>query len=163
MPSSLTETAPGFVEIAPRIVRAPVATVDAGGRPWTRVLHPIWEWDGEQLVGWVGTTPTRTKVAHLTAHPNASVNYWHPSQDVATAHCAATLVSDDDTRSWLWERLRTAPEPLGYDPAIIPSWHGPLTPSFAALRLDPWLVRAQPAAVLLEGREDLVKEWRAAA
>ncbi|MHA6618286.1 hypothetical protein [Pseudonocardia sp. DLS-67] len=35
-----------------------------------------------------------------------------------------------------------------------------VAPGFAALRLDPWRVRVQPAPVLLEGRVDLVREWR---
>jgi hypothetical protein len=162
MPSSLSETAPRFVDIAHRIVWATVATVDPQGRPWTRILHPIWEWDGEQLVGWVATGPTRTKRAHLDASPYVSVNYWDPSQDVATAHCRASWHLDTGTRAWLWERFRTAPEPVGYDPAIIAGWDGPQSPAFAALRLDPWLVRVQPGGVLLEGKGELIAEWRAA-
>ena len=37
--------APAFVELAHRIVWGTVATVDPEGRPRTRILHPIWEWD----------------------------------------------------------------------------------------------------------------------
>ena len=162
MPNSLAETAPEFVEMAHRIVWATVATADPGGRPWTRILHPIWEWDGEQLVGWVGTSPTKTKVAHLGANPYVSLTYWHPSHDVATAHCAATLLTDDESRTQLWELFRTAPEPVGYDPAIVPTWDGPLSPAFAALRLGPWSVRVQPGAVMVEGKGELLREWRAA-
>jgi hypothetical protein len=160
MPHSLTETAPAFVEIAHRVVWATVATADPQGRPWTRILHPLWEWDGERLVGWVGTTPTRTKRSHLEAHPFASATYWHPSHDTATAQCRAQLVTDDDTRTWLWERFRGEPEPLGYDPAIIPTWEGPLSPAFAALRLEPWRLHVQPGPVMTEGRADLLKDWR---
>ena len=43
MTTPLSGTAPAFVEIAHRIVWATAATVDPQGRPWTRVLHPIWE------------------------------------------------------------------------------------------------------------------------
>ncbi|GAA0941747.1 hypothetical protein GCM10009559_37440 [Pseudonocardia zijingensis] len=71
MSASLSDTAPAFVEIAHRIVWATVATVDAQGRPWTRVLHPVWEWDGERLTGWVaparprrsGRTSPRTRTS----------------------------------------------------------------------------------------------------
>ena len=159
MPVTLPDTAPVFVELAHRIVWATAATVDAQGRPWTRVLHPIWEWDGERLTGWVATSPTPTKRAHLAAHPYVSVTYWHPSQDTASAHCRASLHTDDATRTWLWERFATTPEPLGYDPSII-GWEGPTSPAFAALRLEPWRLRVQPAAVLLEGKGELVREWR---
>jgi hypothetical protein len=156
----LAETAPAFVELAHRVVWASAATVDPQGRPWTRVLHPIWEWDGERLTGWIATSPTPTKRAHLAAHPYVSLTYWHPSHDTASAHCGASLHTDDATRTEVWERFATGPEPVGYDPSIIPAWKdGPLSPGFAALRLEPWRVRVQPAAVLLEGKGELVREW----
>ena len=161
MSQPLSEVAPVFVEMAHRIVWASAATVDPTGRPWTRVLHPLWEWDGERLVGWIATSPTPVKRAHLQAHPHVALTYWHPSQDTANAYCAASLHTDDETRQRLWEGFRTAPEPVGYDPAIIPFWSdGPLSPAFAALRLDPWRLYVQPAPVMVEGRRELVREWR---
>jgi hypothetical protein len=161
MPHALPEVAPAFVEMAHRIVWASAATVDPSGRPWSRVLHPIWQWDGEQLVGWVATMSTAVKRAHLDAHPHVAITYWHPSHDTASAYCAAGLHTDDDTCRWLWEHFTTAPEPVGYDPAIIPFWSdGPLSPAFAALRLEPWRLRVQPAAVMLEGAADQLREWR---
>ncbi|NMH80278.1 pyridoxamine 5'-phosphate oxidase family protein [Pseudonocardia xinjiangensis] len=148
--------------MAHRIVWASAATVDAQGRPWTRVLHPIWLWDGERLTGWIATGPTPTKQAHLAAHPYVSLTYWDPSHDTASAQCRASLHTDDETRTQLWDRFRSAPEPVGYDPAIIPGWDGPLSPGFAALRLDPWRLHVQPAAVLLEGKNDQAMVWREA-
>jgi hypothetical protein len=157
----MLDIAPAFIEIAHRIVWATAATVDPQGRPWTRVLHPIWEWDGERLTGWVATSPTPTKQAHLAAHPYVSVTYWDTSHDTVSAHCRASLHTDDATCTEVWERFATGPEPVGYDPAIIHAWKdGPLTPGFAALRLDQWQVRVQPAPVLLESKVDLVREWR---
>ena len=47
----LADVAPAFVEMAHRIVWCTVATTGADGRPHTRVLHPIWEWDGTALTG----------------------------------------------------------------------------------------------------------------
>ncbi len=38
-----------FLDIAHRIVWASVATVDRRDRPRSRVLHPIWERDGDRL------------------------------------------------------------------------------------------------------------------
>jgi hypothetical protein len=158
--ATLSEIAPPLVAMAHSIVWATAATTDPSGRPWTRILHPIWEWDGETLVGWVATSPTPLKVAHLRAHPHASVTYWHPSHDTATAQCRAALHVDDDTRAWLWERFRTAPQPVGYDPAIIPAWTSPRSPAFAALRLDPWRITVRPGAVMLRGQRELIREWR---
>lgn len=163
MPSSLADAAPVFIEIAHRIVWATVATVDPQGRPWTRVLHPFWELDGERLSGWIATGPTPLKQAHLSANPYVSLTYWDLSHDTANVHCRASLHTDDETRTAVWERFRTAPEPVGYDPTIVPGWDSPLAPGFAALRLEPWRLHVRPAAVLLEGRTDQVMRWREAA
>ena len=65
----------------------------------------------------------------------------------------------------VWASVATvdvAPEPVGYDPAIIPFWSdGPLSPAFAALRLEPWRIRVQPAAVMLAGAADQLRDWQA--
>ena len=57
----LATVAPAFIEMAHRIVWSSVATVDSKGRPRSRILHPIWQWDGAQLLGWVATRPTGLK------------------------------------------------------------------------------------------------------
>lgn len=157
--NSLEQTAPAFVDMAHQIVWASVATVDAKGRPRSRVLHPIWEWDGKDLVGWVGTGPTPTKRAHLDASPFVSANYWGPSQDTCVAECAASWHFDDDTCTRVWNLLLNGPEPVGYDPSIIPGWEQPTDEAFAALRLDPWRLRVFPGTVLM-GQGGDVLTWR---
>lgn len=157
----LTQVAPAFIEMAHRIVWAGVATVDARGRPRTRILHPIWQWDGARLVGWIATSPTPTKRAHLAAHPYASVNYWDPSHDTCVADCRAALHLDDQTRIMVWNLFKNGPEPVGYDPAIVPTWPGPTVEAFAVLRLEPWRLRVFPGSVLL-GRGGQVLKWREA-
>jgi hypothetical protein len=157
----LEDTAPAFVEIAHRIVWATVATVDPEGRPWTRVLHPLWAWNGTELTGWVATGPTPLKVRHLAGHPDVSVTYWDATHDTVTANCRATWHHDDETCRKLWDAYLDAPEPVGYDPAIVPPWKdGPTSPAFAALRLDPWWLRVQPAAVMMEGDFSATRSWR---
>ena len=45
-----------------------------------------------------------------------------------------------EERAAVWERFRSAPPPLGYDPA--PIWpDGPLGDGFAVIRMDAWRVR----------------------
>jgi hypothetical protein len=157
--SSLTDVAPAFVAMAHRIVWSSAATVDTHGRPRSRILHPFWQWDGTQLVGWIATGPTPTKRAHLAAHPAISLSYWEPSHDTCVAECRATWAFDDATRSMVWELFRSAPPPVGYDPSIVPAWTSPTAPSFAALRLDPWLLRVFPGSVLL-GKGGTVLSWQ---
>lgn len=148
--TTLSEIAPRFVQMAHEIVWCTVATVDARGRPRSRVLHPLWEWDGEHLVGWIGTEPTPTKRAHLEASPYVSCNYWTPSHDTTVAECHASWALDDVTRARIWNAFKEAPEPLGYDPADIPAWESPASPTFAVIRLEPWRIRLMPAEVLWE-------------
>jgi hypothetical protein len=157
--SDLSEVAPAFVAVAHRIVWATVATVDTKGRPRSRILHPLWEWDGDQLVGWIATGPTPVKQAHLAKTPFVSVNYWDSQQDVATAECHAELQFDDETRTRVWHAFANAPEPVGYDPAIVPVWTRPTDVTFAALRLDPWRLRVMPGSMMLGGAGALLT-WK---
>lgn len=159
---SLTDTAPAFVEMAHRIVWCTVATVDAQHRPRTRILHPIWLWDGEELTGWVATGPTPAKRAHLDVSPFVSCNYWTTNHDTCRADCHAEWAFDDETRIMVWDLFKDAPAPVGYDPAIIPVWKdGPTSDAFAALRLRPWSLRVFPGTALLEGTLDDVLTWTA--
>jgi hypothetical protein len=157
----LEQVAPTFVEMAHSIVWASVATVDADGRPRSRILHPIWQWDGYRLVGWIATSPTAVKRAHIAAHPDVSVSYWTTNHDTCGAECSAEWAFDDDTRTAVWKMFSSGPEPVGYDPAIIPPWKdGPTSDAFAALRLEPRRLRVMPGAAMLKG-EGQVLSWHA--
>jgi hypothetical protein len=157
---SLDEVAPAFVEMAHRIVWCTVATVDRQKRPRSRVLHPLWNWDGARLTGVIATGPTPAKLAHLEASPYVSCNYWSPDQDVVTAECAASWNFDDDRRQEVWDAFKNAPDPVGYDPAMIPPWaDGPASDAFAVLELEPWRLRVFPGSVLL-GQGGEVLNWR---
>lgn len=159
--ADLASVAPAFVEMAHRIVWASVATVDLQGRPRSRVLHPLWTWDGTALTGVIATGPTSVKRAHLERTPFVSINYWSPDQDTCSADCRTSWILDDEGRQAVWRAFAEAPAPVGYDPAIIPDWAGgPLSPAFAGLRLEPWRLRVFPGTVLL-GRGGEVLTWAA--
>jgi hypothetical protein len=158
--NELTKVAPAFVEMAHSIVWCSAATVDSHGRPRSRVLHPIWQWNGSHLQGWIATSPTPVKRAHLSAHPFISLNYWTPSHDTCVAECQAALVFDDDTRTMVWNLFADTPRPVGYDPTVIPAWTSPTADSFAVIRLEPWRLRVFPGSVLL-GQGGEVLTWKA--
>ncbi len=158
--ADLPTIAPAFVEMAHQIVWASVATVDSRNRPRSRVLHPIWEWDGEALIGWVATGPTATKRAHLAHSSYVSVNYWSPSQDTCVAECRAVWIFDDAGRQRVWDKLANGPEPVGYEPSIVPAWTSPTADAFAGLRLEPWRLRVFPGSVLLGGQGEVLV-WEA--
>jgi hypothetical protein len=157
---SLNEVAPAFVAMAHEIVWCTVATTDPRGRPRTRILHPLWLWDGTQLTGWIATGPTPAKSADLTTAPNVSCSYWSPTHDTCSADCTTEWAFDDDTCTMVWDLFKNAPAPVGYDPAIVPAWaDGPLSPGFAGLRLEPWRLRVFPGTILLTGTGDVLT-WR---
>ena len=155
-----SEIAPAFVKMAHEIVWCSAATVDAQGRPRSRVLHPLWQWNGAELVGWIATGPTPTKRAHLAASPNISCNYWAANQDTCVAECRAEWIFDDQERQRIWDLFLNTPPPVGYDPAIIPGWHSATQPEFAALKLRPWRLRVMAGAVMMQG-EGAPLAWRA--
>ncbi|MEM7218459.1 MAG: pyridoxamine 5'-phosphate oxidase family protein [Pseudomonadota bacterium] len=155
---TLEQIAPAFVAMAHEIVWCSVATVDSAGRPRSRVLHPIWDWQDGALTGWIATGPTPTKLAHLKQTPHVSCNYWAPSQDTCVAECEAEWCFDQPTKTAVWERFKQAPAPVGYDPAMIPGWDSAESASYAVLKLAPWRLRVFPGSVLLGG-EGEVMTW----
>ena len=147
----LADIAPSFVAMAHQIVWCSAATVDAQGRPRSRVLHPIWEFENGALTGWIATSRTPLKAAHLSVSPHLSCNYWAPNQDTCVAECAASWVDDAAQRQRVWDLFVNGPEPVGYDPSIIPGWEDASSPGFNPLRLTPWRLRVMPGASLLDG------------
>jgi general stress protein 26 len=158
--ADLATTAPAFVDIAHRIVWATVATVDAHGDPRSRILHPIWEWDGTTLTGWILTGPQSPKASDLAARPRVSLTYWDATHDVATADCATEWEDSREQRQAGWDRFLHGPAPVGYDPSIVPTWPSPDAPAFGVLRLTPSALRVMPGTLMLQGTGQLLT-WRA--
>ncbi len=156
---ALSTTAPSFVEMAHRIVWSIGATTDPRGHPTTRVLHPIWEWDGAELTGWIATSPLSPKAAHLERTPSLSLTYWAHNHDTCSADCTAEWESTPETVEAGWRRFEHGPEPVGYDPAIVPGWDSPSAPTFGVLRLVPHRLRVMPGSVMLAGRGEVLS-WR---
>jgi len=159
--SELQDVAPAFVTMAHRIVWCSVATVDRHNRPRVRILHPIWTWDGEELHGWIATNPTSIKQAHLEHSGFVACNYWSSSHDTCLAECSATWKLDDETRTMVWDLFVNGPEPVGYDPSIVPGWESPTSDGFAVLHLTPWRLRVFPGTVLLGEGGDVLSWVRA--
>jgi general stress protein 26 len=142
--TELNDLAPDFVAAAHTIVYCTVGSVDAGGRPTSRVMHPIWEWDGERLTGWLTTTPS-PKMRQLAAHPYVSCAYYDSWAVAVVADCRVEPVADDAARTRIWELFKATPPPLGYDPGAIgvPGWDGPTAPGFVLARVEPWRVQVR--------------------
>ncbi|MEU7816164.1 pyridoxamine 5'-phosphate oxidase [Pseudonocardia sp. NPDC049154] len=148
-----------FVAIAHRIVWCTLATVDARGRPRSRVVHPLWTVEADaSLVGRVTSRRSSPKSAHLAAHPYASCSYWDRQHDVAVAECHAEW-DPEPARSW---HLFTEPDPpVGFDPAAMFAG-GLSSPDAGIVVLRPWRVRWGRAAELAAGARPTVRSLGAA-
>jgi len=162
MTDTLETVAPAFVDMAHRIVWATAATVDTAGRPSTRILHPVWDWDGTTLTGWIATSPLSLKAKHLAAVPTMSLNYWTTNHDTCTATCATAWELSEAEREAGWKRFVEAPAPVGYNPAIIPGWDTPQSPGFGILRVEPTRLRVMEGS-RMAGGEGLLLVWNASA
>jgi hypothetical protein len=157
---ALEIVAPAFVEMAHRIVWSVAATTRRDGRPRTRVLHPIWEWDGASLNGWIATSPNSPKARDIEHMPLVSLTYWHPSQDTCSAECDVRFETSTSERRAGWTRFAEGPEPVGYDPSIIPQWDSPESAEFGVLRLTPRFLRVMPGTLMLQQVGELLT-WKA--
>ncbi len=157
----LAEVAPAFVSMAHRIVWCTVATVDGAGLPRTRVLHPIWEWDGTDLTGWIATSPLSYKAKNLAVQSEISLTYWAPDHDTCTAECNTSWDDTAEGRQAGWDRFANGPAPVGYDPKIIPGWTDAQAPGFGVLRLAPHRLRVMPGSLMMSGQGTL-STWSAA-
>jgi hypothetical protein len=57
----------------------------------------------------------------------------------------------------VWDKFANGPEPVGYDPTIIPMWKdGPTSKEFAVLRLTPYRLRVMPGPVMTKGEGEVL-------
>lgn len=142
-----------FKRITGRVVWCTVTTVDAQGRPRARILHPVW--DGH--TGWIATGRQSFKAKHLERNPYVSLSYWDQEHEQVYAECKATWADSQETKDAVWEMVKNAPPPVGYDPALF--WkQGPSDPNFGALHLEPWRIEVFGLRDMMEGKPSRV--WR---
>ena len=145
-----------FDERVRRIVWCTVSTVDTKGRPFSRILHPIWE----GATGWIATGRQTLKTKHLAKNPMLAVSYWDPAHDTVIAQCRAAWCDDEATKRRIWELLASAPPPVGYDPGLF--FRGGVTdPGYGVLRLTPTRVELWAGQDMMQGRPPTV--WKAKA
>ncbi len=132
--SSFAEIEQEFIERAHSAVWCNVATVDARGRPRSRVLHPIWE----GATAWITTRRTSFKSKQLARNPYVSLAYIKDPFKPVYAECRAAWEDDAAAKQRIWDLFKNTPPPLGYDPGSI--WNGAEDPDFGVLRLAPWRI-----------------------
>ncbi|WP_327092166.1 pyridoxamine 5'-phosphate oxidase family protein [Nonomuraea sp. NBC_01738] len=122
------------------IAYATMVTVDAKGRPRTRVLIPIWEnVDGTPL-GWLATYKTPVKAAHIAGNPHTNFSYWTQGNNSVAIDAVAEWADAPDVKSHVWRLYKkTSPRGAGYDLGNF--WRSPEDPQLHVLRLTPWRIQ----------------------
>jgi len=152
--ASWDEIATTFDERVRRIVWCTATTIDANGCPFSRILHPVWE----GRTGWIATGRHTLKTKHLAANANVSLGYWDPKHDTVMVQAGTEWCDDEATKRRVWELIRNAPPPVGYDPALF--WNGGVRdPSYGVLRLTPHRIDLLGAQEMTAGKGATV--WRA--
>ena len=132
--SNFSDIEAEFIQRVHTMVWCNAATVDGKGRPRSRILHPIWE----GATGWVGTHRHSHKSRHLDHNPHMSLAYVTNVFKPVYADCVAEWIDDLDTKKHIWELFKSAPEPLGFDPA--PTFISSDHENFGLLKLTPWRI-----------------------
>jgi general stress protein 26 len=140
-----------FLARVNRMVWCTLATVDALGRPGSRVVHTIW--DGQ--TGWAMTRSGTPKLNSLTANPHVSLAYTSELMYPVYVDCVARWEDDPASRRYVWDLFLAAPPPLGYDPASM--FVGVDDPGFGVLRFTPYRISLENVSG--QGERRLV--WRA--
>ena len=101
--------------------------------------------------GWAAIAQGRTGLAITLLEPYVKRN---PKNAKAREFLGRAYIGDgridDAERETLWNRFADGPEPVGYDPAIIPPWaDGPESPAFSGWKLDPYRLRVMPGSAML--------------
>lgn len=113
--ASFAEIEAEFIERAHQMVWCAVATVDANGRPRTRLLHPVWE----GATGWITTRRHSPKAADLVRTPFVSLAYVADVTRPVYADCEARWEDEPGTKRRVWDLIASLSPPLGFDPAPI--------------------------------------------
>lgn len=154
MSADWNDIAKTFDERVRRIVWCTVTTVDTKGRPFSRVLHPVWE----GATGWIATGRQTLKTQHLAGNANVALSYWDPKHDTVIIQARAEWCDDAATKQRIWNLLKTTPEPVGYDPQLF--WRaGVGDPSYGVLKLTPFRVDLLAAQEMMAGKGSTV--WQA--
>ena len=132
--ASFADIADEFRERVGKMVWCNLATVDAKGRPRSRVVHPIWE----ESTGWLGVRPDTPKLKHLAHNPAVSLAYVADVAKPAYAECVAGVVDDLEIKERIWNLCLRTPPPLGFDPA--PMFGAFDSPGYVLLRFVPWRI-----------------------
>ena len=158
---SLETVAPAFVDMAHQIVWATAATVNSAGEPATRILHPIWEWDGDNAArldrhlaavaqGQAPGAAADDVVDVLAAEPR---HLHGPLPHRVGRHAGGA-------RGVVGRASARHPNRSATCPRSFPRGTSPAAPAFGALELDPVAIRVMEGSKMAGG-DGLLLEWRA--
>jgi hypothetical protein len=131
---AFAELAAEFSARVQQMVWCSAATVDAQGRPRSRILHPVWEGH----IGWITTRRHSVKERHLARMPYLSLAYVADAAKPVYVDCHVEWIDVLEEKRRVWALIAALPAPEGFDPA--PIYGSPEDAGFGLLRLLPWRI-----------------------
>ena len=123
-----------FLERVSQAVYASMATIDTKDRPRSRIVHPIWE----GVTGWIVSWPETLKSKHLARNPHVSLAYIKDIEKPVYVECTAEWIHDRAEKWRVWDVIKMAPAPMGFDPEPIFGTIDHI--HFGLLKLTPWRI-----------------------
>ena len=155
--SRFEDIAADFTARVERIGFAIVATVDAGLRPRTRIMQPVWEADRARPVGWLITGRSSYKARHIQTNPFISIAYWDDKHEMVFVEAKALIVDDPATKREVWDLFLAGNGDYGYDPhRFFPA--GSTDPNYCCIQLEP--SRIELASLADRAARRPVRIWR---
>jgi general stress protein 26 len=125
-----------FFSYVQAFVYCNMATIAPNNRPRSRIVHPIWEDNG---TGWILSVPNTPKSKHLTHCPYVSLSYFgHSISHPVYLECHARFVTDREQQLRVWEIIKEAPPPMGFDPE--PHYGNIDHPHWGVIQLEPYRI-----------------------
>ena len=123
----------GYVQ---QFVYCNMATIAPNNRPRSRIVHPVWANDA---TGWILSVPDTPKTRHLAHSPYVSLAYFgHDTNHPVYLECTAAVVTEREEHLRVWEAIKHAPPPMGFDPA--PHYDSIDNPHWGVIRLEPYRI-----------------------
>ena len=125
-----------FFSYVQQFVYCNMATIAPNDRPRSRIVHPVWE---DDATGWVLSVPDTPKAKHLAHCPYVSLSYFgHDISHPVYLECTAEFVTDREEHLRVWEAIKHAPPPMGFDPE--PHYGSIDHPQWGVIRLAPYRI-----------------------
>lgn len=133
--ATFAEIRPEFMARVQKTIYCNMATIAPDDRPRSRIVHPVWE---DDATGWILSVPDTPKAQHLAYCAYVSLAYIADINQPVYVECTAGFVTGRDEHLRVWDIIKHAPPPMGFDPE--PHYGSIDHPHWGVIRLQPYRI-----------------------